>query len=277
MTKLALCVGINYKGEHQLQGCLNDMNDWANLLTGRGFEQVTVLGQEFAKRLPILDQLKYLVNKLVVGDLLVFTYSGHGTWMPDNNGDDPDGRDEALCPWDILTDGDKALIIDDELREIFDSRAKGSRILMISDSCHSGTVTRLLPPLPGAGVERSPRFISPVCFMPKDQSANPYILTPHDYQALKTLGTKAATRSVKYSALLMSGCKDNEYSYDSVFHGRPNGAFTYVALQELKKLQIGSTYLDWYKAVRKVLPSSSAPQRPMLDGRWDWKNWKIFE
>jgi hypothetical protein len=47
------------------------------------------------------------------GDTLVITYSGHGTWVPDSSGDEPDGRDEALCPHDIATAGP---LLDDEIR-----------------------------------------------------------------------------------------------------------------------------------------------------------------
>lgn len=276
--KRAVCIGINYKGENRLEGCVNDMNDWSGELNQhRRFDQITQLQDQFATRQAILSTLEYEVQQQTrKDDLLVVTFSGHGTWLPDSQ--DPSGRDEAICPWDILTDGAKALIIDKELFKIF-KEARG-RVVVISDSCHSGTVTRLLAPLAGASIERTPRFISPVQFMPKDQN-NPDMLTPHDYSALKVLGTRPPSKALKYSTLLMSGCKDNEYSYDAVFNGRPNGAFTYVALRELKKMDAAGykpSYLEWYKAIRKLLPSQSAPQRPQIDGEWGWKaNWKVFE
>lgn len=275
MGKRALCVGINYKGENQLQGCVNDMHDWSSEFNRRHFDQITELHDQFATRDAILKSLNHEVQQLKKGDLLVFTFSGHGTWIPDNHGDEPDGRDEALCPWDILTAGVKGVIVDDELFKVFSRAVPDSKIVMISDSCHSGTVTRLLAPLPGAGVERKPRFISPVNLLPADVNG---MIAANDYSALKTLGAKATKSAVRYAALLLSGCKDNEYSYDSCFNGRPNGAMTYVALHTLKTLPAGTSYLDWYKAIRKMLPSQSAPQRPMLDGEWGWKaNWKVFE
>lgn len=275
MGRRALCIGINYKGENQLQGCVNDMHDWTAELNRRHFDQLTGLTDQFAPRAAILKSLEHEVQQMQAGkkDLLVVTYSGHGTWIPDKN--DASGRDEAICPWDILTAGMQALITDKELFAIFMKKPVDGRIVMISDSCHSGTVTRLLAPLPGAGVQRTPRFISPVQFMPQDSNGQ---LAPQDYSALKVMGKKDAAKTIKYAALLLSGCKDNEYSYDSVFNGRPNGAFTYAALHALKTLPAGSHYLDWYKAYRKLLPSQDAPQRPMLDGQWDWKaTWKIFE
>ena len=54
------------------------------------------------------------------GDTLIITYSGHGTYQPDIDGDEVDGLDEALCPYDIQTRG--AALTDDEIRVIFANR-----------------------------------------------------------------------------------------------------------------------------------------------------------
>jgi hypothetical protein len=62
--------------------------------------------------------------------------------VPDLDGDEPDGTDECLCPHDVRKNGP---ITDDELYESFSSLERGAKLLMISDSCHSGTVTRFAP------------------------------------------------------------------------------------------------------------------------------------
>ena len=69
------------------------------------------------------------------GDLFFLTYSGHGGQVPDVNGDEADKKDETWC----LYDGQ---LIDDELYFELSKFAAGVRILVLSDSCHSGTVTR---------------------------------------------------------------------------------------------------------------------------------------
>jgi hypothetical protein len=74
----------------------------------------------------------------------------------------------------------------------------------------------------------------------------------------------------------MAGCQDTEYSYDAYFQGRPNGAFTFVALQALSKLPASATYADWFKAIKKVLPSQQYPQTPNLFGSQSMKKWKVF-
>jgi hypothetical protein len=94
------------------------------------------------------------------------------------------------------------------------------------------------------------------------------------------LGSRRARRISsppgRYAALLMAGCQDSEYSYDAYFQGRPNGAFTFVALRELAKLKPNATYRNWYDAIRKALPSQQYPQSPNLFGSKSMMKWKVF-
>ncbi len=76
------------------------------------------------------------------GDLVVIQYSGHGSFVPDGDADEPDGTDECICPWDI---GSKDPIADDELFDLYGQRAHGVKLAVISDSCHSGTVAKFAP------------------------------------------------------------------------------------------------------------------------------------
>jgi metacaspase-1 len=111
-VKLALCIGINdYPGTgSDLHGCVNDANDWAAELSKRDFDVRIMLDAEAtgdAMRAGIRERL----DAAATGDTVVITYSGHGTWVPDRDGDEPDRRDEALCPYDIGTNGPQ---LDDE-------------------------------------------------------------------------------------------------------------------------------------------------------------------
>jgi hypothetical protein len=72
----------------------------------------------------------------------------------------------------------------------------------------------------------------------------------------------------------MSGCQDAEYSYDANYGGRGNGAFTYTALNTLQALKPGATYTDWFRAIRKALPSREYPQSPNILG--SYQSAKIF-
>src|SRR5689334_8700157 len=106
MAKTALCIGINdYPGtQMDLKGCVNDAKDWSQALAARGFEVHTLLDAE-ATLAAMRSAFHRVVEGAGAGDTVVITYSGHGTYVPDTNGDEVDGLDEALCPWDIRTAG----------------------------------------------------------------------------------------------------------------------------------------------------------------------------
>ena len=143
MAKKAICIGINdYPGTgSDLSGCVNDAKDWQAALAQRGFAVDMLLDSQATKQ-TMYDQIRILVKEARPQDLVVITYSGHGSWVPDLDSDEPDARDEVLCPYDI---SQNRPFTDDELHSIFAERDRGVRIVLISDSCHSGSVIRLAP------------------------------------------------------------------------------------------------------------------------------------
>lgn len=270
MAKYALCIGINdYPGTgSDLAGCVNDANDWSAELQKRGFKVSTLLDKK-ATGNNMRAAMRKVIAKGKSGDTIVIQYSGHGSYVDDVNGDEPDGRDECLCPYDISTRG---AITDDELFDIYSAKKPGVRVVVISDSCHSGTVARFAPITTPPAVRganppvRKVRFLPPAVFLSKRRLAN--------------LGAQHAMRASsppgRYGALLMAGCQDAEFSYDAFFQGRSNGAFSFVALRELRKLKASATYSSWQKAIRKALPSQQYPQSPNLFGSSSMKAWKVL-
>ena len=228
IAKRALCIGINDDPgtQNDLRGCVNDANDWAAALVA-GFEQ--------------------LITSAKSGDTIAITFSGHGTLAPDTSGDEVDGDDEALCPYDIHQGHG---LIDDEIHELFRKRPAGVRLILISDSCHSGTVTRNAPPDPEASDAPRIRFL-PLANLPVRQVFSPWA------------GVVTAAGD-----LLMAGCEEgpDHCSYDATFSKQANGAFTHYALRTLKTLPPTATYRDWHAAIRRSLPSTNYPQKPQLLG-----------
>ncbi|WP_426510976.1 caspase family protein [Dactylosporangium sp. McL0621] len=268
--KRALCIGINdYPGtENDLAGCRNDADDWAAALTARGFD-VRRLLDGAASGAAIRTGIRELLTTATDGDAVIITYSGHGTWVPDTDGDEPDHRDEAICPHDIAENG---VLLDDELHDLFALAAPGVRTVLISDSCHSGTLTRLNHP-------SRTRFLPPSAFLPPQQV--PRLLqspAPRPATTFPLAVTAHATRPAdrRPTALLLAGCLDTEYSYDATFDDRPNGAFTYVALSALAALPPTATYDDWMRAIRAVLPSQDYPQTPALQATTDQLAWPLL-
>ncbi len=61
-----------------------------------------------ATKAAMVKAMSDLIGKASKGDSLVITFSGHGTYQPDEDGDEADGLDEALCPYDLQTNGGRA-------------------------------------------------------------------------------------------------------------------------------------------------------------------------
>ena len=264
MAKKAICIGINdYPGtQADLTGCVNDAHDWAGILEARQFEVRKLLDAQATKA-----EMKRAIGGLIAGaepdDTLIITYSGHGTWVPDTSGDEADGRDEGLCPHDIRTAG---ALLDDEIHALFNQRRERVRILLLSDSCHSGSVIRGDDSDLDEGGPRA-RFLPLEAWMTTDQ-------LPRGLQRPSALFGGLARVG---GDLLLSGCMDTEYSWDTQFHGRPNGAFTYYAIKTLKRLPPDATYAQWFRKIRDYLPSTRLPQNPQILGPAQARRFRIFE
>jgi metacaspase-1 len=245
--KQALCVGINnYPGTlNDLQGCVNDANDWSAALIGFGFETSLILDSQ-ATRQNIKTKLNDLVASAGDGDVIVFTYSGHGTQVIDISGDEGDSYDEAIYVYD-------GTILDDDLRVIIDKINPKATLVVISDSCFSGTVTRLVPE------NAKPRFM-PAKNVTGDRVVRQRFLLPE----------------ANMPEILISGCTDSEYSYDADINGRYNGAMSAMALGVIKQ-NSNVTYNEFYAGLRKLLPSTDYPQTPQLEGAAAHKNTLLFE
>lgn len=279
MTKRALCIGINnYPGTHMdLHGCVNDANDWAAELSNRGFTVSKLLDSE-ATKAAMVAGFKSVIGGAVKGDLVVITYSGHGTYVPDTNGDELDGLDEALCPYDVQTA--RAALLDDEIHALFAARAAGVRLVLVSDSCHSGTVTRAAAADPDAEDAPRPRFMPMGNWLPADQLPRGVSGNPLSTVAVTSgISPFATAMSRGTGDLLLAGCKEgpNNFSYDATIKSRPNGAFTYYALKTLRALRPGATYAQWMAAINPAyLPSVSYPQSPQIFGSADARRQAIF-
>lgn len=117
-----------------LRGCENDARDMRQLATEQGFTPSLLINEE-ATAPAVLAGITAAADALNVGDFFLLTYSGHGSQVPDPTGEEPDGLDETLVLYDRQ-------LLDDELSGLWDRFRPGVRILMLSDSCHSGTVAR---------------------------------------------------------------------------------------------------------------------------------------
>jgi metacaspase-1 len=253
MANRAVCVGINnYPGTNMdLAGCVNDANDWRDLLEKRGYKVDALLDRE-ATRARIADALAATIRQASGDECVVFTFSGHGSWLPDRNRDEPDARDEMMCPYDVMKE---QYLLDDELHDLFCAKAPGVRIYVIADSCHSGSVARYVAAPDQTGTaQRKARFLPPYTFTRGNRLLE---------RAIDRATNMPAPTKLRYPAVLFSGCADTEFSYDTSFNARPNGAFTRVAIDALGQPAI-TTPRALHDAVRRTLPAPALPQTPQL-------------
>ncbi len=163
-TQYMFCVGINNylagtnpatceickdRGIKNLTGCLNDVDTISKLfIKYYGFkpENQVLLRDQQASRAAILQTFDQLRNKCKKGDVLVFFYSGHGSYEfeKDNDGQLRTGKGyrNTILPADITKPGVPDLN-SAELNKIFSGFTdKGVVLTVITDCCHSATNTR---------------------------------------------------------------------------------------------------------------------------------------
>ena len=256
MARKALCVGINdYPGgDDDLRGCVNDARAWADLLVehfsfARG--DVKLLLDREATKANMVAGIKRLLANAKAGDVLVFTNSSHGSYEVDRSGDE--AYDEAICPVDCDTAG---LLLDDELRKLFSGLPSGVSLSVISDSCHSGSLTRAAEESGSAPGYRRARFLSPKK-LGKPELANIGELEPRRLSKYKESDMKE---------LLLSGCTSREFSWDADIGGKPHGAMTYHAIKAIRDANYRITWEDLHKRVRSLLEAGGFDQHPQLEG-----------
>jgi len=246
--KHSLHIGINnYPGTaNDLRGCVNDATGWEKLLkTVYGFETKSLLDSNATYR-NVTREIKKLVDSSTDKSNIVITFSGHGTNVKDVSGDEEDRRDEALCLYDKL-------LIDDQLREILGKLAKGAHLTFISDSCHSGTVTR--------------SFLNTLY---DEDAPKPRYLPPEDDEEVFEIAPKSVSKKIfnpqeDMNEVLLTGCDATQYSYDARISGKFQGAMSANAIRILYDNPT-CTYEEFYKLLRGDLPSRQYPQTPQLEG-----------
>jgi hypothetical protein len=249
---VALTIGLNsvdpkhYQGwDGQLTACEADAKDMAAIGTSKGFAVTTLLSKQ-ATRAAVTKALAAQAKALVAGDILLLTYSGHGGQIPDLNGDEPDRQDETWC----LYDGE---LIDDELYAALGAFAAGVRVLVFSDSCHSGTVVKAAYYAGRPSGQPVARYRA----MPTSVGLRTFEANRAFYEPiLKDASIRGSEDTVKASVILISGCQDNQFSAD----GDHNGLFTGTMLGVWNGGKFKGTYKAFHRAILDRMPPDQSPR-----------------
>jgi hypothetical protein len=221
-NKRALVIGIDYVGQDaELTGCVRDADDTAAFLADHDYQVVRLVdrGNDDVMRQPtrriILRELMALVSS--PARKLYLHYSGHGTHIHDSGTDERDDRDEALCPVDM---NDAGYITDDAIRGVLASLRKNQTLSCVLDCCHSGSGMDLRHKLFDRGETDFQYFT--------DNHAQP---TPGQ-------------------VLMLSGCRDDQYSEEVTIEGEFRGVMT-TAILEFLRANARATAITLVRQVRE--------------------------
>lgn len=257
---ISLHLGLNkvdpnhYGGwDGTLRACENDAHDTEAIARSLNYETRTVLLTKEATHGAVTGAIAAASGQLRSGDIFLISYSGHGGQVPDRNADEEeDNLDETWVLYDRQ-------LVDDELYALWAGFAPGVRILMLSDSCHSGSAARaaLYNRLSELGVrpEGMPAGQVAVRGMPEEVRDKTYEKNRALYDKVQKDYPSAERVGIGASVLLISGCQDNQSSYD----GPRNGAFTAMLLKIWNRGEFRGGYRKFYKTILRNMPLSQTP------------------
>lgn len=240
-----------------LPDCELDANAMEEIAKANGFTTHKMLTQ-FASADVVMGFIAGASLSLKSGDTFLLTYSGHGGQVPDRSGDESDDRDETWLLWDRQ-------VSDDEIALAVDGFATGVNVIVVSDSCHSGTVSRAPGSILTATFRRAPQQFCEINYeLHKVQiealkATRSFHGIPKQRLSGKrktpskpiTLGTRTDPIKGPFR-MVLGACQDNQLAMGT----GTGGAFTLALLQHLGA---SSTYRELYNKVVRQLPPTQIP------------------
>ncbi|MEJ2284435.1 MAG: caspase family protein [Desulfobacterales bacterium] len=150
----ALLVGVGRYAhfDEKLKGVSLDIQMMTEFARIMGFKHhaIKVLEHEAASTDNVYSAIEnWLINGVGPQDRVFFYFSGHGSQIPDLNGDEKDQFDEVLLLYDVaLREKDRhktltGVLPDDDFNAML-ARMQSRNIFVVLDACHSGSATRSL-------------------------------------------------------------------------------------------------------------------------------------
>jgi metacaspase-1 len=267
--KLALIIAIsNYKPETGWNSLAsaNDVPLIKEALLKQGFKEadIVVMKDAACTKDGILNGIqKHLIEKAAPGDICVFHFSGHGEQVYDTNGDEDDGYDEALVPYDAPMEYqpgvDKHLRDDDFGMKLQDLRLKlgeNGELIVIVDACHSGSSTR--------GNKGSMRGTDKK-YQPQGYKA-PVAKTNKINESMFGLGDRKTGMAKMISLFASSSSELNsQYEKDGVEYGSLSMAFFKTITNAGKQM----SYQAVFDQIKLEMKKFGLSQHPEAEGEMD--------
>ncbi|MGH6622424.1 MAG: caspase family protein, partial [Burkholderiaceae bacterium] len=248
-----------------LRGCVSDVQNMQRLLTQQfGFAagDITALTDFDATKKAIETSVRKLIAGGRKGDVLLVHFSGHGSNVPDDDGDEADGRDEILCPADLDW---KDPLRDDWLRTTFDGLKAGVSLTVVTDCCHSGTITRAVLP-PDAPVLS--RYLPNPLDLLAVESGRALRGKPRGGLRMSAPSTRKTRDivAVDLPEVLITGCRADQTSADAAIAGGYHGALTYNLVASLVEAKGKLSYRELHERAADRLKRGRFDQVPQLEG-----------
>ena len=253
MSKLALLIGINYEGQKKkLNGCVNDVNHLKNMLRSKMAykeKNIILMTDDIEKddeNYPTARNIILALRRIIIAAHQKKTkeiwihFSGHSVSIPDKNGDEKDGRDEAIVPVDYKESG---VISDDVLHKYMSYIPNETNCVCFFDSCHSGTILDLK-----------------------------YMHSPQNFNQIENKDS-----NIKGKIMMFSGCRDDEKSVGFLENGKNwVGAMTRSLLNTLVKYNHEISCCELLDGMHKYMVKNGFSQRPQLSTSFPLQKYSIF-
>ncbi|HXB34667.1 MAG TPA: caspase family protein [Puia sp.] len=255
-----------------LTGCANDSRRMSEYIF-KAFsplpqENIRVIVNEQATRVAVIENfIEHLCDnpRISPGDTVLFFFSGHGSYATTSAEfkalrEDTMGRDETLVLYDSRLPGNFDLA-DKELALLMSHVKPGTNIVVIADSCHSGSITRGIDDIK-LGL---PKFS---VGDKRERQLNEY-LTVHGkgYADLSPLAIP------KPPHLVLSACDRGEVAYES---DEASGLFTEMLLKLVTKSPAPVSYAGLYEHLYTELKWLTRQQTPQLFVQGSFNPARIF-
>lgn len=269
-NKIALIVAVAKYPVNSGWGELSSLNDVKlikDALLRQGFKEqnITVIADKQATLAGIsaaFDQ--YLIQKAQPGDIAVFHFSGHGQQIEDDNGDEGDGLDESIIPYDAPAEyrpgPDKHFrddLLGQKLSQLRTKLGEKGNLLVIIDACHSGTMTR------GGGRTRgtSQVYASPAF---KTKQGKVRTLSDNAYNIINE--SKGLAPMACYFA-----SSPQEQNQEAVLpDGTGTGSLSLAFSRALAKADKNTSYRGLFDNIKVEMSSLVSQQTPLAEGDLDY-------
>jgi len=278
LTHWALLIGItdyiNFEDVEggDLPGAEHDAYGWRDyFVMNQGFptENVRVLVNRDATKAAIREGITaWLTENARPGDNVVISFSGHGSQMWDESGDEDDGLDETIAPADVLPNSTDADISDDEFNDWL-GMIPTDNVVVILDNCNSGTGTRDVTPFSrGRLLARDIRDIARPAGLTRRALPGQEDETGFDPGETRVLEL-AAAQPYQIAVDAFFPAEDGA----EAFHG---GAFTTFLLKELWKAPGDATYEEVFDDAYEALKRNRFQQDPYISEDITLKGLPLF-